>query len=242
MSEKCPRRKQPALTFHQRSYRETVAILEYSCSIRDQIANSVSPLSAAFENVIIPLAQDDNTKADCLKIFAFIGSVSTNSSRKAEKLILQTETEFLMHEDIFLLVGAVLQKHINPPAGDKVGLDTESIRLLRKKHQEYLQNGLNIPLDTQRERFITARSELDNLLTAARKTSTEVDDGIWLSREHLLGVPEGSLATTDESKEDPNMLWATFRKPHFTAVIQNCTCPATRRRMWFAKETASRRM
>lgn len=100
VERKAPPQKAPSFdNSPEELLRETVTILEYLRSIRDQIAHSVSPPSATFENVIIPLAQDDNTKADHLKIFVFLGSVSTSSelreaSRNAEKLIHRQRQSF----------------------------------------------------------------------------------------------------------------------------------------------------
>lgn len=47
---------------------ETLTILKTSKEIRDEIVHSVTPSTATFENVILPLAEDDNIKADRLKI------------------------------------------------------------------------------------------------------------------------------------------------------------------------------
>jgi metallopeptidase MepB len=220
---------------------ETLTILKTSKEIRDEIVHSVTPSTATFENVILPLTEDDNIKADRLKIFLFLGSVSTSpelreASRKAEKLIAQSEAEFLMREDVFRLADSVLRKHQILRKDGGAELDAESGYLLRRKRREYLQNGLSISPGPKRERFLEARAELDDLLTAARKALSEVDDGIWFSREDLAGVPDNSLAIMEESKEDPNRLWVTFRKPHFTAVMQNCTDSVTRKRTWLAKE------
>jgi metallopeptidase MepB len=221
--------------------RETLALLESSRNIRDHITGSITPSKAIFENVIIPLAEDENNTADRLKTFVFLGSVSTEpnlreASRQAEKLIARSEAEFLTREDVFKLIDSVFEKHQNLRTEGRAELDAESGYLLQRKHQEYLQNGLRIPAGPQRERFMTARAELDDLLTAARKSLSEVDDGIWFLRKDLVGVPDTSLATMEESKEDPNKIWVTFRKPHFIAIMQNCANSITRKRMWVAKE------
>jgi len=95
---------------------ETLAILKCSNKTHNQIVLSVTPSAATFENVIIPLTEDDNVRADGLKIFVSPGSVSADpdlreASRKAEKLIARSETEFVMREDVFKLVDSVSRNH-----------------------------------------------------------------------------------------------------------------------------------
>lgn len=65
---------------------------------------------------------------------------------------------------------------------------------------------------------------------------SETDGSIWFHRNDLFRVPERILATMEEDGDDPDRIRVTFRKPHFTAVMQNCTSSATRKRMWMAKE------
>ena len=218
---------------------ETERILDSCRHVQDQIALSITPSTATFEKVLVPLADEENSKLDRLKIFIFLGSVSTDrqlrdASRKAEKLIAKAETEDLMREDIARLVAAVFERH-QEQAG--IGeLDVESAYMLSRKHGEYIRHGLGIPLGPQRERYITALAELNEMLTAARESLSEVNDGVWFSRKDLVGVPATALATMKDSEEDPDKLLVTFRKPHFVALMQNATSAATRKRMFLAKE------
>lgn len=55
---------------------ETLAILKCSNKTRDQIVLSVTPSTVTFETVILPLAEDDNVRANRLKIFALLGSAT----------------------------------------------------------------------------------------------------------------------------------------------------------------------
>jgi metallopeptidase MepB len=98
----------------------------------DKIAADVTPETATFENVVLPMAEDENTSNLQTRIIGFYQAVSGDSklrdaSSKAEEIMDEFGIEASMREDIFKLVDAAYKK------GDK--LDAESQRLLEKERK-----------------------------------------------------------------------------------------------------------
>ena len=185
---------------------------------------TLAPATATFATVLIPLIDDHNLAACRLNIFRLLGSVSPSpelrdASRKIEKLIESSEARNLIRADIAALVRAVVEKQED--------LDAESAHLLSRKHYEYKHAGI------KNERYLAAKAELNDLLSAARKTLNEAKDGLLLSREDLAGVPATTLAAMRE--EDGGKLWVTFGKSHYMPVMRYAG-EETRKRLWMAKQ------
>jgi len=117
------------------------SILEHTRKLQDEIVASIHPEDATFNNVILPLANDDNHTIALKKLFKFFSSMSTseelrNTSNSSEALIGGFNSQFLMREDLFQLVDAVVRR--------KEKLDPESLFYLDRMHQAFLDNGLGI--------------------------------------------------------------------------------------------------
>jgi metallopeptidase MepB len=225
MSLRTPPQLPPSFRYTPESLlTETTTILNASIQLRDRLVISLSPATATFATVLVPLIDDHNLAACHLNIFRLLGSVSPSpelrdASRKAEKLIESAEARNLIRADIAALVRAVVEKHED--------LDVESAHLLSRKQYEYKHAGI------ENERYLAAKAELNDALSAARKTLTEAKDGLLLSREDLAGVPATTLASMRE--EDGGKLWVTFGKSHYGPVMRYAS-EETRQRLWTAKQ------
>lgn len=61
--------------------------------------------------------------------------------------------------------------------------------------------------------------ELNELQVAPQKALTEVNDGLWLTRAELSGVPDEELATLKVAQDEggnttADRFWLTFRREH----------------------------
>lgn len=194
----------------------------------------MSPETANFKNVLLPVALDDNKMAIEAHIIGFYQAVSTDkalrdASTEAEKLLDDFSIESSMREDVFELVDAVLKK--------KESLDAESQRLLEKDHKSYIRNGLNLRAGSQRDRFKEIKQRLSAISIEFQKNLNEEQGGIWFTREELDGVPEDVVDGLKAGEgENKGKLWLTFKYPDLFPTLKYATSAETRRRVFVENE------
>jgi metallopeptidase MepB len=194
----------------------------------------VSPASASFDSVLLPVALDDNKMAIEAHIIGFYQAVSVDkalrdASTEAEKLLDDFSIESSMREDVFELVNAVLQK--------KEPLDPESQRLLEKDHKSYIRNGLNLPAGPKRDRFKEIKQRLSAISIEFQKNLNEEQGGIWFSKAELDGVPEDVVDGLKAGEGDnEGKLWLTFKYPDLFPTLKYATNAATRKRVFVENE------
>jgi metallopeptidase MepB len=192
------------------------SILGHTRKLQDEIAANFRPEDATFNNVILPLAKDDNHTIALKKLFKFFSSTSTseelrNASNLFEALIGGFDSQFLMREDLFQLVDAVVRR--------KEKLDPESLFYLGRMHQAFLDNGLGIEEGSNRCRFTQIQTELRELSVAYLK-SLNTSTGVWLRAQELDGLPMESLTSLKVGDgEYPGKVWLPLRNP---ILIMRC--------------------
>ena len=209
---------------------ETKDMLGRTKELVDDIVGRINDKEATFQNVLVPMAQDENKQALESHILGFYQSVSTNSelrdaSTEAEKLMDDFWIDMSMREDVFQLVDAVLKK--------KDKLDPESQRLLEKEHKGYVQNGLTLPAGPKRDRFKEIKKRLSQLGIQFSKNLNEEKGGIWFTPEELHGVPEDVLSLLE--KKD-GKYWLTFKYPDLFPTLKYATDSQTRKTVFIANE------
>lgn len=209
---------------------DTKQMLASSKKITDEIVGQITQKDATFQNVLVPMAHDEDQAGLRAHILGFYQAVSTDqalrdASTEAEKLMDDFGIEAAMREDVFQLVDAVLKK------GDK--LDPESQRLLEKEHKSYVRNGLNIPAGPQRDRFKEIKKRLSQLSIAFAKSLNEEKGGLWFTAEELDGVPQDVLSLL---KKEGDKYWLTFKYPDLFPTLKYATNSATRRKVFISNE------
>lgn len=212
---------------------ETQLIITSTTQLEDQLAQQLTPSTATFENLLLPILHEDHRSARRLLIFRIFSSVAESAqlrdaSRKAEQMIAKAGAASLMRQDIAALVAAVHEKH-------RSGLDDESAYTLFKTHRAYQNAGAGIEDEELRRRYMDAVEERNAVLVAARKTLSETDEGVWFRRDELDGVPAGVLDTLQRS-EDGDSLRVTFKRGHLFPVMKHATNAKSRKRLHLAKE------
>ncbi|KAL5322934.1 hypothetical protein ACEPPN_010914 [Leptodophora sp. 'Broadleaf-Isolate-01'] len=220
---------------------ETIEILSRSREFRTELLASVKPAAANFFSVLQPLIDHENSSLCRLKVLTLFATVSEDekireASRAAEKLILEADTEALMDEGIAKLVAVVF----HGCQQGKEDLDPQAQYLLQRRHGEFLRNGLGIQDKKERTRYVELMSELQSVLSLARKSlSGGAEDGIWFARDDLVGVSpvilESMTSQLDKGKVDDE-LFCTFRKGHYVPVMRQCTKASSRKKLYSAKE------
>lgn len=212
---------------------DTKKLLADSKKITDDIVAQIAQKDAAFSNVLLPMAHDENQQTLSAHILGFYQSVSTDqtlrdASTEAEKLMDDFSIEAAMREDVFKLVDAALKR------GEK--LDPESQRLLEKEHKGYVRNGLNIPAGPQRDRFKEIKKRLSQLGIAFSKNLNEENGGLWFTAEELNGVPDDVISLL---KKDGEKYWLTFKYPDLFPALKYAKNSETRKKIFIANENKS---
>lgn len=209
-------------------------LVETSRKVQDGIVADVSPQNASFASVMKPLAHDENVMSLESNILCFYSAMSTeqklrDASSKAEEMMDEFFIESSMREDVFQLVGAVLQKNEQ--------LDPESRRLLEKEHRDFVRNGLDLPAGPQRDRFKEIKKRLSLISIEFQKNLNEENGGIWFTPEELDGVPADVLSGLKKGEgEHEGKLRLTFKYPDLFPTSKYAKNPETRKQVTIQNE------
>ncbi|KAI1911702.1 metalloendopeptidase [Ophidiomyces ophidiicola] len=212
----------------------TKRLIARSRKVQDDVVGNVTLDTATFEQVLRPLATDENVMALESHILGFYQSVSTDAklrdaSTEAEKLMDDFGIESAMREDLFKLVDAVLKK------SEK--LDPESKRLLEKEHKDYIRNGLGLPVGPKRDRFKEIKKRLSQISIEFQKNLNEENGGLWLTKEELNGVPDDVVSGLKKGDGDnTGKLFLTFKYPDLFPVMKYATNAEVRKQVSIANE------
>ncbi|RFU26363.1 hypothetical protein B7463_g9969, partial [Scytalidium lignicola] len=194
------------------------AICDQTRTLLDKIAAEVTPETATFENVLLPIAEDEDRSCLQTRIIGFYQAVSTDqklrdASSKAEEIMDGFSIEAQMREDIFKLVDAAYQK--------KLDLDPESQRLLEKERKSYIRNGLGLPAGPQRDRFKEIKKRLSQIQIEFQKNLNEENGGIWFTLEELDGVPQDVIDGLETGTgENEGKYRLTFKYPDLFPLLK----------------------
>ena len=213
---------------------DTKRLIDKSRNIQDKIVAEVKESDASFKNVMLPMANDENTMALEAHIIGFYQAVSTDqelrdASTEAEKLLDDFSIESSMREDVYKVVETAFHK------GEK--LDPESQRLLEKERKSYVRNGLGIPAGPKRDRFKEIKKRLSEVGIQFQKNLNEENKGMWFTLEELKGVPQDVLSAFPRGEEEnAGKVKMTFKYPDLFPVSKYATNPATRKTVFLANE------
>ncbi|KAI9824067.1 MAG: hypothetical protein M1832_002135 [Thelocarpon impressellum] len=219
LSAKRPPQPPPRFTATPSSLiEEAKKLIQQSRHVQDEIVAEVTTESATFENVLVPLARDENHMSDGSHILCFYQAVSAdqglrNASTEAENLFNDFDIESAMREDVFVLVDAALKK--------EQALEPESRRLLEKTHKGFIRYGLGIPAGPERDRFKAIKKRLSVISTIFQKNLNEETEGIWFTPEDLRGVPEDVLSNLKKGDaEHAGKVFLSFKYPDLFPTLK----------------------
>ncbi|KAF2489515.1 zincin [Lophium mytilinum] len=213
---------------------DTKRLIERSRGVQDGIVRDVTPETATFANVTLPMARDDNKMAIESHIIGFYQAVSTDqklrdASTEAERLLDDFGIESSMREDVYKLVDAAFKA--------SEALDPESKRLLEKDHKSYIRNGLGVSAGPKRDRFKEIKKRLSEISIGFQKNLNEENGGLWFSPEELDGVPEDVLVSLEKGTGDnEGKLRLTFKYPDLFPTLKYATNPKIRQKLFVDNE------
>ena len=232
---KTPPQAPPLFTGTPKSIVEdTKRLVDKSRKVQDKVVAQVKSSDASFENVMLPMAYDENTMALEAHIIGFYQAVAADqelrdASTEAEKLLDDFSIESSMREDVYKVVEAAFHR------GEK--LDPESQRLLEKERKNYIRNGLGIPAGPKRDRFKEIKKRLSEVSIIFQKNLNEESKGLWFTPEQLSGVPQDVLSGFAKGVgEDAGKIKMTFKYPDLFPVMKYATNPATRKKVFLENE------
>ncbi len=188
----------------------------------DKITTEVKPEEATFENVLAPIADDENLGALESRIIGFYQAVSSDAalrdaSSKAEEKMDEFNIEVGMREDVFKLVDAIHK------GGKGEALDGESKRLLEKEWKGYIRMGLGIEKGPKRDRFKEIKKRLSQIQIEFQKNLNEENGGLWFTRKELEGVPTDVLDGLEKgTDQNDGKLLLSFKYPDLFPHVEVC--------------------
>ncbi len=209
-------------------------IREGTRALLDRLVATVSPEAATFENVLRPIAEDENQRLALCGVLDIYQKVSTDraireASSEAEREMSHFMIDCLTREDVFRLVDAVFHK--NEP------IPSESQKFLREERRTYMRNGLALTQQADKDRLKEIRKRLSTISNEFGRNLDEEDQGIWLAPEELQGTPNDTIGGLDVGTGNlEGKLKVPFHGPEFTSVMQFAESEETRKKIFIKSE------
>lgn len=162
------------------------------------ITRTVAPETACFGNVILPLAELENSQVGERAVIEALKYCSPDAeTRRASEESEHIWCEHRAHKNksLYLLVKAV--KTRNEP------LDAESHRLVDMMLLDFVQHGMELAEhDADRlDKWRQNNARIEQLCLGFQSNLREGDTGEWFTTDELEGVPEYDLATYPSDEE-----------------------------------------
>jgi metallopeptidase MepB len=198
-----------------------------------EILSKINSELATFDNVLLPLAHIHNSLTCEIPVLCFYQEVSTNSdirdaSTDAKDLYADFEIETKMHEGIFALIDAVVEKQED--------LAPEDRRLLGRYHRDYVRHGLGLT-SQQRSELESVQKRLVRQIGEFDKNLREESDGIWFTEDDLAGLPNDLVKILKRGTDTyEGKVQLTFNFTHLGPTMKYAENSETRRRYYSAYE------
>ncbi|KAI1323212.1 hypothetical protein F5Y16DRAFT_384503 [Xylariaceae sp. FL0255] len=202
----------------------------------DAVVDLVKVEDASWENIIVPIYEDENAKSEKRRVLTFYADVSPSkdlrdASSTTKKLFEHLEIELYSRRDMFLRVDKVMQDKENCSR-----LEEQSLYYLQKLHRLFQQNGCAIA-EGHMHQFKTKKKRLDDLVRQCNRNFHENSAGLWLTQADLEGMPQSLISRlkSGESGSDfADHLWLPTKVPFSTPAITNAKKEATRKKIYLA--------
>ncbi|KAL9629507.1 MAG: hypothetical protein Q9164_006852, partial [Protoblastenia rupestris] len=201
-----------------------------SKGLMDQLVKDVEEQDATFEDVLLPMALQDNEDGLTQEVLVFYQAVSEDpalrdASTEAQKLIKDFSVEASMREDVFRLVKAAYEK--------KNKLDPESSKLLEESYKDYIRRGMALPTGPQRDRYKEIQLKLGGLETDFERNLAEEKGGIWFDPKEVEGIPPDLVSTWEKGEgENEGKVKMNFQYPNYFPTLKNAFNADTRKRAY----------
>jgi len=213
-------------------------ILKEQVAVFDHVAKTVHPSAACFENVIKPLIDVENQIQGQISVIAMLRYASPDqaareASDEAIMHLCQSGSDLTERKDLYLLFKAVKDRaeHLN----------FEHAKYLDSVMKGFTRTGHGRLNEDQIRLYLDRRNKTDGLKRQYKRNVRNDNGGLWLSLDELDGVPAQDLTrfSRDQDVDEfdgKDMRFVRFTRADVNAVMQYARNPATRKKMYVAKE------
>ncbi|MCJ1359379.1 MAG: hypothetical protein MMC33_009381 [Icmadophila ericetorum] len=233
-SFRIPPQRPPAFEQTPSWFSETAEkLIGSSGKVWNTIVADVKPENATFDNVILPVIHNENTRLSDERILRFAESTSPEkevrgASRNASRLLSHDGLSQYMRSDMFRLVDAVMQRR------EAHDLSPESRHYLEKHHRKFIQNGVALN-DAGRAQFEKAEKRIQELLQDYIKTLNENDSGLWMYPEELDGLSDDVIHRLKKGEgDDVGKLWVSLKATDTSPIYTFAKRSETRKKIFYA--------
>jgi metallopeptidase MepB len=193
----------------------------------NKILQSITPETATFANVLLPLAHAHNIFRSGTQITWHYEDISPdpelrNASRTASKLLVEFDFETGCRKDMFTLVDAVVKKNEN--------LDPECKLFQESQLRSYRLSGLHLP-EAQRLRLKEIYQRKIQLHEQFWDVPKDAETWLYLRLEELHGVPASIISKLDKGEgEHEGTIKVSFDYSTNCGVMEHASNGETRKR------------
>lgn len=208
---------------------EAIATVTNIQALWDKVVSEVIPEDATVENVILPIAQNENETKSHIDIINFLPTVHPaadmrEASKAARRVLDEAEVDLYLREDVFNLVDALVKKT------NEEGTEPEIYRFLLKLHAQFLRNGCDLG-GQARDQFKRDTKRFNELTKEYKSNLDSSKAGMWVTRADLEGLPTDFIDSLNKGEaENPDMLWVSMTRPHWSRILKFARSEDTRRR------------
>ncbi|KAJ3493633.1 hypothetical protein NLG97_g4612 [Lecanicillium saksenae] len=209
-------------------------IVDEKRALRDEIVRSQNPTTASFANTILPIIEVENRTSGEFTMIVLISFASPlpesrAAARDALKLASEASASSLSRRDLFTLVDAV--------KNNGEALDEESRRYVDMLWSKYKRSGHGVLEDEQIQIFAKSQNEIVHLRRQYIHNTMANNEGCWLAREDLDGLPEKwqHRYIAETPAEDSNRVFIPFKRAESEAFLKYCRNAAKRKQFSVAR-------
>jgi metallopeptidase MepB len=204
-------------------------------AVTEEVATTIRPEHATFQNAILPLAESENQRLHLQRTLTLYGAVHPSKElREAAGVVgaIFSNIEMDLQRDEIVSIFDHIRRR------EWESLDGESRRYLDRKTRAFLEAGLTIPKGPNRDRFQDIKRQIYLLGKTCRGNLSSPEHGLWLTLQELDGVSGDVLEALEACHTEKNavMVWVTFKTPILEAVMRSAKRSSTRRLVYTYNE------
>ncbi|RMY48035.1 hypothetical protein D0865_08320 [Hortaea werneckii] len=211
----------------------TATVLTRAAKLQNDLVERHTPDTATFENIVLPLGHDENTRLHFCQQVEFLANVTPDGSlraacREASKRFTHFGTSTTKRAGLYMLLAAINDK--------KEVLTTERKKLLGQvlSHFEDSPSRMKANETCSVERLEEELSQVKrDYLQTCRQES-----GVWLTQEELEGIDFELLRENDQS-DDGSRLRLSFQGMRWWKALSTARRSETRRKIYTERALAA---
>lgn len=212
-------------------------ILSQFNQIQDEIVQTVTTVTATFDNVLQPLAQLENATMGDLGViwmlqYAAPDKTTQDAVAQARKLYIEAEASWTARDDYYELLCAAQARDDD--------LDPESKWLLADTILEYKRCGRGLLNKVETDKYLEYTLQGDQLRTKFQRNVSQESGGLYFSKQELNGVSLEQMERwkdEESNSSEPHKKFVPFANGGTVAILTHAHNAATRKKMFLGDQT-----